>query len=299
MGRKSQQSQTLDNDRERMERLSEMGVLSSRSSTRHGRGVDVGKGLSFDGSGWDKDAKEGGVGPRVTPSNTYVTHGIMKTSRILSPGISVQHSRSTNTKMVDPKPSVRFTLDLPPKLDVNFNFSGVSLDEELGKSQEVKKEGRKTPGWAEETTAAVLDRSRFVVVNEKTSEQKEENEGEKRKERRNCPPRLENDAVTTPTVANPQAAGQHQPNDEAKVNGAFSPLEVPSLDPTEAGLTIDRSEDLARMGARLPRGTSSRRKSFVYAAVSGQAPSLRTPSGTSSSGKRYFSRACAETLNFC
>jgi hypothetical protein len=158
MSRKSQQSQMWDADAERMEKLGEMGNLNSKSA-QGGHGLNTNRGLSAEECGWGRDEK-GSTLP-------CPPQGIMKSHTISSPGGQDKRSTSMNTKMVDRKPSVRFTLDLPPKLDLDLNFSGSSLDNDLKKRFEGESRPRKTSGgWAERTTEAVLDKSRKVEVDD-------------------------------------------------------------------------------------------------------------------------------------
>lgn len=276
IGRKSQQSQILDLDRERVEGLDDMGRP----------GVRVGRGLSLDRQRWDGDERGSAFGHRLTPCNT---HSIMKT-RTVSPGPQVQHSKSLSTRTFDPKPSVRFTLDLPPKLDLEFNFSGSSLEDTSGKIGEMKNEERKKPArWAERTTAAVLDKSRFVAAGGGSGDG--QNEGEQREVQRKTPPLVDNGEVTALRVVGSQdLPGHRQPRDEAAIgNETNLPVDnqLRHLDPIEPGLTIYRLEDLANMGARVPNDAPSQRESSVYGGILSPALSRQAPSATSSAGNRY------------
>jgi hypothetical protein len=75
-------------------------------------------------------------------------HGIMKTATNVSGGAGTH--------------SVRFTLDLPPKLDLDLSLSV----EKVGDGNLEKKDGadlmRKPSRWGRKTTEAVLDRSEIV-----------------------------------------------------------------------------------------------------------------------------------------
>lgn len=290
IGRKSQQGQMLvDPDRERMERLEEMSIMSNKSPAIRGLGVDVGRGSSF--NGWDNDGKEGGYRHRITSSHTQ---GIMKTTTSSNPGLQVQPSRSImNPKMVDPKPSVRFTLDLPPKLDIDLNFSGLSLDKDLGRSREVGGKVKSMPGgWAERTAAAVLDKSRDIEVDFTCVEDYASKEGENKGGRRKRPPSvtelMEKGDPTTSSPGDSKEANEFSSKDEIATTEFEAPSidRIPTLDPIEPGLTIYRLEDLANMGPRSPSDSSCRRESSVYGSVLSPPLSMRTRSSRSNSKDR-------------
>jgi hypothetical protein len=131
------------------------GVTSALGGPGHGRksqhqGTGDDKSLVNDlrkqastvnGHGADKD-----VGNDV--ANHPPIHGIMKTATNVSVGAGTH--------------SVRFTLDLPPQLDLDL-----SLSDERGEGGNLeKKDGagltRKPSRWGRKTTEAVLDRSKVV-----------------------------------------------------------------------------------------------------------------------------------------
>jgi len=139
-----------------MERLGDMGIISTHSVAADGLDSEAGEKC------WIGGYAEGQTRHHPHPSAAS-TKGIMK-KPTACPEIQKRASRQTmNPKMVDPKPSVRFTLDLPPTLDLDLSSSGSGLD--IGRKT-IQKEVHTMPSlgsWAERTAAALLNKSRDVA----------------------------------------------------------------------------------------------------------------------------------------
>jgi len=158
--RRSRQGELIGSDKEQMGRLGDMGILRTNSAAANELGMELGERCWLGGYVEGQTTKLGHH-PHPSAGNTK---GIMK-KPTTCPEIQKQSSRSTiNPKMVDPKPSVRFTLDLPPTLDLDLSLSGSGLD--IGRKMIEKGVHTKpTSGsWAERTATALLNKSRDIGI---------------------------------------------------------------------------------------------------------------------------------------
>ncbi|XP_006464166.1 hypothetical protein AGABI2DRAFT_120942 [Agaricus bisporus var. bisporus H97] len=210
-GRKSQRHDVDDK-----ERLSYMKSQVSAMGEREGQ----------------KDDKEIGSGAAAL----VPTHGIMKTATNASAGVGMH--------------SVRFTLDLPPKLDLDLSLSDEKVEDgSLDKKNEstaIKEPSR----WGRQTTEAVLDRSKIVsteFVSREDDGVKESDEGGSSMEKR------ESESIVTSSAFETELYQQQSTERDYSQTSTIATLDC------ESTFIVRRLEDLARVepnqsdGKVLPR----------------------------------------------
>jgi len=267
--RRSRQSEMVDSNREQMEMLGNMSILSTDCVVVGELGKEVGEKQSLNGYAFDKEGQTARFG--YQPSTAH-TKGIMKKPTTCSETQKRSSRSIMNPKMVDSKPSVRFTLDLPPKLDLDLSLSGSIFDKGLERSTLMEEEVQLTltsGSWAKRTAAAVLNKSRGVEIDAACAEKYVTMDREKDiKVLVDMPQSVErgdpttsnvicskNSTILCPTEDVVTAAERHALN-------IGQTLTLNTLEPP----TIHCLEDLANIGSRK---LSSRQESSVY----GSAPS--------------------------
>ncbi|KAF7761627.1 hypothetical protein Agabi119p4_9619 [Agaricus bisporus var. burnettii] len=164
-----------------------------------------------------KDDKEIGSGAALVP-----THGIMKTATNASAGVGMH--------------SVRFTLDLPPKLDLDLSLSDEKVEDgSLDKKNEstaIKEPSR----WGRQTTEAVLDRSKIVsteFVSREDDGVKRSDEGGSSMEKR------ESESVVTSSAYETELHQQQSTERDYSQTSTISTLDC------ESAFIVRRLEELA------------------------------------------------------
>ena len=282
--RRSRQGEIVGSDKEQMGRLGDMGILSISSVATSELEMEVGEKWGLNGYAEGQTAK---FGHHPHPS-VGSTKGIMK-KPTTCPEIQKRSSRSTmNPKMVDTKPSVRFTLDLPPTLDVDLSLSGSDLD--IGRKM-IKKEVHKMPtsgSWAERTAAALLDKSRDVEINEAHVNR----HGAADKEKHIIPPIDMHQSVEGGDPPTSNTIGSENATILCPIKNGVSAAEPHALKVdqistlgAESGSTT-YLEDLANLESHSPNEWSSGRESMMYEFVPGPPVSPRSSSGSSDSRRR-------------
>lgn len=165
-----------------------------------------------------KDDKEIGSGAAAL----VPTHGIMKTATNASAGVGMH--------------SVRFTLDLPPKLDLDLSLSDEKVEDgSLDKKNEstaIKEPSR----WGRQTTEAVLDRSKIVsteFVSREDDGVKKSDEGGSSMEKR------ESESVVTSSAYETELHQQQSTERDYSQTSTISTLDC------ESTFIVRRLEELA------------------------------------------------------
>lgn len=119
---RDQRGRLLDREAKRVERLCKMGVLGTRCP-KIDLNLEVGAGLSLDGYEGEKSEKER---EEFVQRSETTNAGDITTN--VNGGAQTQPSKSITTiEKVNPKPCIRFLPDHPPRLDLDFNFSGLGI----------------------------------------------------------------------------------------------------------------------------------------------------------------------------
>jgi len=281
---RSRQGEVVRSDKEQMGRLGDMSILSTNSVAADELHSEAGEKWESNGYAEGQTAK---FGHHPHPS-AGSTKGIMK-KPTTCPEIQKRSSRSTmNPKMVDPKPSVRFTLDLPPTLDLDLSLSGSGLD--IGRKM-IEKEVHKMPtsgSWAERTAAALLDKSRDVGINKAHVNK----HGAADEEKHIIPPINAHQSIGRDDPPTSNTISSENATILCPIKNGVSAAEPHMLKVdqilalgTEPGSTT-YLEDLANLESHSPNEWLSGRESTVYGFVPGPPVGARNSSGSSDSRRR-------------
>jgi len=281
---RSRQGEVVGSDKEQMGRLGDMGILSTNSVAAGELHSEVGEKWGSNGYAEGQTAK---FGHHPHPS-AGSTKGIMK-KPTTCPEIQKRSSRSTmNPKMVDPKPSVRFTLDLPPTLDLDLSLSGSGLD--IGRKM-IEKGMHKMPtsgSWAERTAAALLDKSRDVGINKAHVNK----HGAADEEKHIIPPINIHQSIGRDDPPTSNTIGSENATILCPIKNGVSAAEPHTLKVdqiltlgTEPGSTT-YLEDLANLESHSPNEWFSGKDFTMYRFVPGPPVSARNSSGSSDSRRR-------------